>query len=334
MGKLERSVLDTRGMPLRRAIEAWEESIGVMYDVRLADRTGDGFHSRVEAYRFGALMLGECRTVAQSYDRSRFRLGRDLVDCYAIQVQEKGGWLRRDRDDQAAEGDIIVMDKAQPQSLAMTDSTTLHLFVPRAALSPLLKAPDAHNMRVLSGEAPLPGLLRGHLRDLWRVADRLDADEGAQLAGTTLQLVAAAMNGAVTDESRVGARDALRDAVARHVDRLLLDPGLTADGVAGAFGISRRKLFYLFEPHGGFDAYVRKQRLRRVRAALLDPLQAARPIAEIAEAHGFSQRKNFNDAFRKSYDMTPRQVRDLARQGVASRREVGQADWRGWIAGM
>lgn len=334
-GNLPRSVLDTAGLAPAKALAAWEENIGVMYDVQLADKTPDEFYAKVEAYYLDTIMLGECRTVAQSYQRSRFRSGRDLIDCYSIQFQEQGVWAQRDSDCEASTGDIIIFDKAQPQSIAMTDSTTLHLFVPRKALAPLLREPDNHNMHVLRAGTPLPSLLRSHVHNLWRQAAHLTVEEAAQVVQPTLQLIAAAMNGSTTPGTQNGIDTALGDAVRRHVDRAALDPDLSVETVARSFGISRRKVFYLFEPHEGFEAYVRRRRLRMVHGALRSSVHAGRSITEIAEAHGFTQRKNFNDAFRRAYGMTPSQVRDLARQGTGDSAESpGLARWRDWIAGM
>lgn len=216
--KIPRSVLDTKSLSRAKALSAWEENIGVMYDIRLVDKASDDFFAKVDAYQFETLMLGECQTVAQSYERSRFRISRDLIDCYAIQLQEKGAWTRRDNGDEASGGDILVLDKAQPQSIAMTDSTTLHLFVPRAVLAPLLSEPDAHNMQVLRASTPLASLLRGHVHNLWRNAAHLDIDEAAGVVQPTVQLIAAAMNGRVAPETLNGIDTALGGAVRRYVN--------------------------------------------------------------------------------------------------------------------
>ncbi len=333
--KIPRSVLDTKSLSRAKALSAWEENIGVMYGIRLVDKASDDFFAKVDAYQFETLMLGECQTVAQSYERSRFRISRDLIDCYAIQLQEKGAWTRRDNGDEASGGDILVLDKAQPQSIAMTDSTTLHLFVPRAVLAPLLSEPDAHNMQVLRASTPLASLLRGHVHNLWRNAAHLDIDEAAGVVQPTVQLIAAAMNGRVAPETLNGIDTALGGAVRRYVNRAALDPDLSVDVVAKAFGISKRKTYYLFQAYDGFEAYVRRQRLRLVHAALRSSAYAGTSITDLAEAHGFTQRKNFNDAFRKAYGMTPSQVRELARQGASdSPDSPGSARWRDWIAGM
>lgn len=333
-GNLPRSVLDTTGLAPARALAAWEENIGVMYDVQVANRDAS-FFAKVDAYCLDQIMIGECRTVAQSYERSRFRSGRDLIDCYAIQFQDKGVWTRRDGDAEASNGDVIVLDKAQPQSIAMSDSTTLHLFVPRAALAPLLHEPDGHNLQILRVNTPLASLLSGYVHQIWHQAAHLTVADAARVVQPTLQLIAAAMNGSAMPETQIGVDTALGEAVRRHVNNAVLDPGLSVDTVARDFGISRRKVYYLFEPYEGFESYVRRQRLRMVHAALRHPSQAGRPISEIAESHGFSHRKNFNDAFRRVYDLTPSQVRELARRGTGDSSESQVlARWRDWIAGM
>ncbi len=214
----------------------------------------------------------------------------------------------------------------------MTSFTNLTVVVPRRALAPLLTAPDDNNMRVLRGSSPLVRLLHNHLAAMFQSATQLAAQDAAALLRPTLQLAAAAINGGVREESRQGVVSSLFGAIARHIERHIADPMLSVDSVAAAFGISQRKLYYLFEPWDGFASYVQKQRLAACRRALSDPAQRHLSVAEIAAAYGFTNSKSFSRAFRRHVGMTAREVRGLAGQGLGGTSAWSEADeWWTWI---
>jgi len=312
-----RSVLHIEGLAAREAIAVWQENIGVLYDVRLRNKVDDRFQFHAEAFHFGEVVLTSYRCTAQSFDRSRARIGRDGLDHITLQICLQGSHGRRDggSDDAAGSGDLIVADLAQPQSTGTSDFDSLNLTMPRRLLAPLLKAPDEQNMRVISGKTPLVALLRNHLQGLYDGAPAMSRQDAEAVVGPTLELAAAAMNAAVTEENAASIRLALTGEIRRHVDAHIVDRGLTAETVAGSFGISTRKLYYLFEPYGGFSSYIQEERLRRCRAELVDPDRRQESIADIAERYGFSHRKSFIRAFRRSFDVTPREMRALAAEG-------------------
>ncbi len=59
--------------------------------------------------------------------------------------------------------------------------------------------------------------------------------------------------------------------------------------------------------------YVQSRRLELVRADLADPDLASEPIARIAERRGFFCAASFSRAFRRTYGMTPRDMRTTSR---------------------
>ncbi|MGO4713754.1 helix-turn-helix domain-containing protein [Bradyrhizobium sp. 2TAF24] len=331
---LPHSVLDTTGLSVREATAAWQESIGVMFDTRLRHAPDNGFRAEVEGFQFGELLLGSCRTAAQTFDRSPRRISRDNLDHVLLQFYTEGSCGRRDGglDERTQPGDLWISDLAQPQAVAATDFRNLNLVVPRRLLTPLLNAPDEHNMRVLSGASPLVRLLYSHLQALFQSGSQLTLQDADALLQPTLQLAAAAINGNAREESRQGVVSSLFGAIARHIELHIADPALSVDSVAAVFGISRRKLYYLFEPWDGFASYVQKQRLQACRRALADPAQRHRTVAEIAEAHGFTHPKSFSRAFRRHIGMTAREVRSLASEGDnLSAPWMATEEWWSWI---
>lgn len=337
------SRFDTRGMSPKQALAAWHENIDVMFDTRVHD-LGETFGVTMDAFMLGELVLTSVPHVAaQSYDRSSRRIGRDGVDHYLLQFYVKGsvagrsgkGGMKGTRP-----GDLWITDLAQPLSSTASQAEAVNLIIPRRFLSPLLDAPDVHSMRIIPGEQPLVCLLRNHLLALAAAGPSMTVDDARRVVAPTLELAAAALNGgAHREDAARGVEGALLDTICRHVNGALPGADITLERVAGQFGISTRKLSYLFEPFGGFASWVRKRRLALVRAALSDPAQLHKTIEEIAQAHGFSHKANLGRAFRECYGLTPGQVRAFLKERLAETaiREPDSpagSEWRYWITSI
>jgi AraC-like DNA-binding protein len=334
--KIPRSLFDTQNLQPRQAFGAWRESMDVAFDVRLRGEADERFRGKVDAFLFGNVLVGTVRSVAQDFDRSRTKIGRDLSDYYMLQFYLEGSCGEREggSDRQTRPGDLFIVDAAQPLATSATDFGNINLIVPRRLLAPLLKAPDEQSMRILRGDMPLVALFRDHLRALYSQAGALRMEQAHSLVRPTLDLAASALNDAVTEEQGNSVNAVLFAAIRRHIDANIGNPELSPERAAAVFGISRRKLYYLFERVGGFAACVQEERLRRCHAALIAPANRDRSIAEIAAAHGFTSPASFSRAFRRVVGMTAREVRDLAAQGMAMERSSKRRgdDWSRWIA--
>lgn len=333
---LPSSFLDTSGMSPTAAARAWAENIGVMFDIRYRGEPGTGPIPQAGGFAFGEMLVGSGRAAAQSFDRSRYRAARDGLSHYLIQFYTDGSCGPRDAaaSEWTRPGDLLIVDLSQPLATAASDFANLNLIVPRRMLTPLLRQPDDHNLSIVRRENPLTGILLNHVRSLHASAPGLTTGEAALLIKPTLELAAAALNGAVDETTQNGLGLGLFTMICRHVDAHLFEAELSAETVARRFGISTRKLYYLFEEIGGFALHVQEQRLRRARAALLDPASRQRSIADIAGDHGFAHRSTFVAAFRRLFGMSPREMRQLGRDQLPASVERPRAEWARWIAGM
>lgn len=334
--KIPRSNLDTRGMAPKLAAAAWAEHIQLVFDSRLRQDVEGPIDIRVDSYSFGmGMILGGAIQPGIINDRSAYRIGRDGGDYYMLIFLLSGEPMidrRQASPDYMSPGDIFVCDLSQPQMLVSGRCQTLTYGIARERLAPLLKAPDAQNMRVLrSGNNPLARLLLAHTLSLHENAPDFTPIEAETLTQPTLDLIAALLNGAPHEATRDGVAAVLFDEIRRHIDQRLFTGDLSAQHIAERFGISVRKLFYLFEAMGGVAAYIQERRLHRARLVLMDTNEAHRTIADIAEGHGFSQRTGFIRAFRRLYGMAPSEVRSLVLEREDARRgESLQGCWAGW----
>jgi AraC-like DNA-binding protein len=100
-----------------------------------------------------------------------------------------------------------------------------------------------------------------------------------------------------------------RDAVA-YIREHLSDPALTAERIAEALFISRRRLYQLFDDGDGVSGRIRQLRIDRAKELLGDPAHASRGIGEISKQCGFANAAHFSRTFRKVVGETPRDYRD------------------------
>ena len=96
-----------------------------------------------------------------------------------------------------------------------------------------------------------------------------------------------------------------RQRIAEH----LRDPELSPARVARLSGVSRTRLYEMFEPFGGVLAYIREQRLRLALRMLIDHRFAEWPISAVASACGFANDSAFSRAFRARFGTTARDMR-------------------------
>ena len=313
--KLPFSSFDTKGLPLQAARTLWFENIDVLFDVNV--------------------VIGKSRSLAQSFERSRYRAARDGLSQYLIQFYSAGLCGKRGsaESEWARPGDLMLVDLAQPLATAATDFANLTMIVPRGRLAPRLSAPDAQHMRIIRREEPMVGVLERHLISLLQAGPQMTRAQGEVLVQPTLDMVAAVLNaGDRRDLDVPGVRASLQGEIRRYLQTELDNPALDPQTVAARFGISRRKLYYLFEAEGGFVSYLQGLRLDAVRAALIDPTQKERSISEIASQYCFGSRSGFIAAFRRNYGLVPREARALGRERWPGNRPSPlHAVWRGWI---
>lgn len=298
----------------------WRESIACIFDVDVdRDTRREAFTAEIDAKNLGTLLVGQTRTVAQSWQRTASTIARDGMDHYMIQIYRQGRvrWSEGTQDHELAENDLIVYDLSREIATATTDMTNISLILPRGVLQDQIAAPDDQHMRVLSSREPMVALLRDHLVSLDRQAPRMTVQQGLEAGQVTTALTAACLNGAAGDTraSRRGMAVAQMIRIRRHIEANLADPAMTAASIARACGVSRSKLYQIFEPFDGVGAYVRDLRLRRALRLLAATDASAMPISEVALSCGYQNFAAFSRAFKDRFGVQPRDARSMSRDG-------------------
>ena len=130
------------------------------------------------------------------------------------------------------------------------------------------------------------------------------------LADAIVSLVIAEL----VDVAPQGAGDDLADRVLAHCLAHLSDPGLTVESVARAFGVSVRYLHKVFAPTGStLSAWIRTQRLERIRRDLADASLHGRTAAAIAARWGMTDGGHLSRALKSEFGMTAGEIRRSGR---------------------
>lgn len=313
-----RTVFSLDHVAPKERFSVWRESISCLFDVECErEKREAGFFARIDSGLFGDMMLAEASTITQRCSRSTQAIARDGMDHYMIQLYLAGGKQADYRRGSISAGryDLVVHDLSQ-EFWSLTDGThNLSLIVSRNILGAALKRPDDQHMRVLSPAEPLAELLSAHLLTQHRLAGELTMAQAAEVGTATIALVAACLNGTAcgTPGGTEGVTFARMTRIKRMIEENLADPGFSAEKIARMAGVSRSRLYAMFEPLGGVAGYTRERRLRRAFTALTHPRHGHRPIYDIALASGFLSESAFSRAFRRRFGVSPRELRRTGR---------------------
>ena len=162
--------------------------------------------------------------------------------------------------------------------------------------------------RTLDAEDPGAQLLRDTLTRAVRTAPDLREEQRGSVLAAMVHLLGAATapRGAEADEAPWRVRAALA-----FIETHLGDADLTAERVAEAQGVSRRRLDQVLRRALGrsVTAQIWSRRLEQAAADLTDPRYSGRAVSQIAFANGFEDAAHFSRAFKGRFGRTPRDWR-------------------------
>lgn len=269
--------------------------------------------------RFGWGAVG-----ASAYSRTRDVTAADNDDLFLF-VNLGGTFVASGKrhDIELAPNQAYVMGCAELGTHARpTDGSLLALRVHHATMKPLVRNLDDKLGSAISAENQGLRLLSTYLRS---VGDSEPlSSRGAQHVVTkhVHDLLALTLGADDTDAAACGdgVRAARLRAAKTLIRRSLSDPDLSAELTAARLAMSARSLQRLFESEGTtFSGFVADARVAEAHAALCDPKQQDRSIADIALDCGFGDISYFNRRFRSRYNASPSEVRFHARTIMKSR---------------
>jgi AraC-like DNA-binding protein len=181
-------------------------------------------------------------------------------------------------------------------------------------------------------QSGLTDILKEYLNGIQRHLPTLRAADIPSVVEATSAIVIACISPSRASEGDAAApiQAARLERARQFVEANLQSQALGPDLICQVLGISRRQLYYLFEPSGGVAAYIRRRRLRASHAIVVKTSQL-RHIQTIAFDHGFSNAALFSRLFKAQFGYSPKEAREAAASGSMYREALPAtiAEWLG-----
>lgn len=309
----------TREVPREEQFEAWRRSYAEMLDLT-ADDVAGGFRADHQVWDLGTFAFSRIHTQGLGYSSLPKRGRRDPLDHWLLTLFLDGRSTTL-TDSNRLDGNTGMV-QVHPLGRAFEGTVSrkndlLMLFVPRDFCRDMAHILDAAAFSRLEGG--MGRIFADYMISLARQLPKLDIADLPELAATTRAMLLACVS--PSPERLEEAEDAISSVLlerARHyIQTHLGDAGLGAVGLPRELGISRSRLYRLFEPAGGVMHYIQRRRLAAAHAALADANDRRR-ILEIAECWCFNDGAEFSRAFRREFGYSPSEVRAGARRGSLS----------------
>ena len=283
----------------------------------------DRLHPTWESFAVGGTRL--LRSVTPRYRMSNSRRGRRRESEQRFALTLWGGALEYNQygvDHRVGSGQLALIDLDACTWVSRSRSgMTNTVLVTADSLDLPLEVVEAGSRRL--AVSPLYSLVRTHLQQLCRDADRLSAPSATTVADITTQLVRALISTAGQDAARPTEveRDCSTTRIMLYIKHHLKDSRLTPAVIARHHSISTRTLYNLWSGQDtSLCQWIMAERLEAARADIADAVAGADTMAVIAHRWGFSDPTHFSRRFREAYDMSPRDWRHLSQVPVHVRR--------------
>jgi AraC-like DNA-binding protein len=318
----------TRHLPPSQQFDSWREANASFLIHHIPPSRPASYEAEATTWSFGRLALTKAETPGGAYSRTAECLRRDGLDHWCFSMALQGSRVHRTRDQisMMQPGQIMLDSLAQPFEVARTRSSWLFLYLPRDLLPETSGL--GYDSRILN--TPEGRLLAEHLRLLSAELPRMSASEAERMAEATQAMIALALAPGARAEQPVSGPVAaaqimrLRALIRANLGSATFGPAR----LCRLAGISRSQLYRLFEVHGGVALCIQRERLAAAHRALSNPADQ-RSISEIGESVGLFDPSSFSRMFRRSYGVSPRELRLSTSAGTrAAGSHVPAAAWQ------
>lgn len=294
--------------------DAWEDFVSRRFYALAVHGVADDFSADVRMVGLDrGIRLAEVRAGGHDLRRSSRLVGHAPSDDLLFLVQIAGTARIEQTGTQLslAAGQAAFCDPGSPYAIAGTAAHQLVTMVPRHQV--LARGTDPADLRL----RPL-SLNSFPMRVFRLLAEEAVSDAGGQddpgqsgVADAAADLLRSAVSlvMAGTAQPRSWSQEGQLRMVREYMLAHLSDADFTLEQVAAAGAMSLRQLGKIFEPDDSPAAFLRRERLRRARADLVDPAHELLTIAQIGGRWGFPDPSTFGRAYRRAYAETPLQTR-------------------------
>lgn len=300
----------TDDFPSADQFAAWRDNFAPMLDFAEPDDLTRGFGGKQVVWDLGRLAFSWIGTQGLDFSSLPGHVRRDPLDHWMMTLFLDGGanTVAPTKAFYGGAGVVQVHPLGRSFEGHVSDSQMLMLFVPRDFCRDMAGTLDAAEFSTL--DSGMGRLFADYMVGLSNRLPTLDVADLPGLVSATRAMILACV--APSPDHIEGAQDpigtVLLERARQYVRANLYDADLGSETLRRALGISRTRLYRLFEPTGGVMRYILRRRLVDAHSALADPANTQR-ILEIAEQRGFSDGAEFSRAFRREFGYSPSEVR-------------------------
>ncbi|MFJ9736563.1 helix-turn-helix domain-containing protein [Streptomyces sp. NPDC101166] len=301
---------DRKGSRLR-GTESFEAVASALFaPLRVTDPGPLGFEAVVDHTAVGPVVVARVQASAATVTRDNHSITSSDVEWMHFTLHHQGvvTAIQGDRITKVEPGEVFACDNTRPYRLIGAGSSDMTvLCVPRASLGRHANSISLRTALPIPTQGGIGGLI-GHA--LSAVGEDLPCQGVARtyLADALTALLLTAF--ADTTPERAPVASDLVDRIRAHTLAHLGDSRLSAERVARQHHISVRYLHALFKGSDlTFAAWVRHERLSRIRRDLLDPASADISTAAIAARWGVHDTKHLGRALKREFGETLNDLR-------------------------
>lgn len=304
-----------------RQVEAMEEAASsLLVPLRMTVPAGPPFHAEIADASVGPVGIFSVASANSGQVRRLPRLinsgDRPLLK---VIMQRRGNAIvtQDGRQSQVGPGDLIAYDTNRPYEYATPDSmNAVIIALPQPMLGPSGDLMLRRTATTIPGDRGIRSVISTFFNGLADTAldspaDQLAGPDAVRLADTVASLLITAFADAPGERAELPTD--LADQILSYALANLHDPGLSAATVARRFGISPRYLHTLMRGRDlQFAAWVRHERMKRIRQDLTDPRLANLTAAAIAARWGVLDPVHLSRSLRAEFGQSAAGIRASA----------------------
>ncbi|WP_245508393.1 AraC family transcriptional regulator [Rhizobium sp. BK418] len=310
----------TSAVPRIRQFEAWRTNFAPIFDLDSTRDVRRGFVGKQRAWDLGCFVFSHVTTDPLQFQSITRYLRWEPLDHFILSILLSGETYTEtpSRIFRGTVGVTQVHAMGRRFHGNLTASELLMLFVPRDFCPHVTQALSAAEFTTLEG-----GMARLFHDYMIGLANELpfiqQADLPALVEATRAMMLACASPSA-GNIHMAGHPIAitLLERAKKIIQLRLFDPTLGVQTLKRELGVSRSRLYRMFEAFGGVRHYIQHRRLLEAHVALANPRDQRR-ILDLAEQHCFNDSTEFSRAFKREFGYSPTEVRNGRRSNFPCR---------------